>query len=1773
MVVNKKKQSEFLKSLDRKKKQEKQLEKQSKKLNNQQKKQNEQKKKQSGGGKKKGSGNNGAKSNNSQKGNADKLGIGFRNQKSEVEKFGMGFGKTAKSTQSKLNREQKKPSYTKQSNADKSGVGFHKSKSGSSEPVNLNLFTDKVISDKSIKRTKAQTDLTLKNGFASPKSEHLRKDADESINPSKTSKAKKKLAASVFDDEYKRIRTAHPDMAETEILDFLASRDDYGQAFVDEVKAQRQEYQKNLAEKKGTEAARRQAVSDVFGKEQRNYGKNIFEISPLDNRKAAGPYDLGEQEFAARRQADEAINRYRQKGDSGLTEAELFSRRAKEKGLTEIGLAFQDLAFQTGDNKEKAKETAQRVWSEFKAAGGGDVLQAIKYMDDNLLGVEASVLMDEVKKIADAERRQYVQQNLEAAQKQTRQNILSGANIDPRQTYESEAFQKATDVNRAYNWMDATTATNNKLQNACRAVVQGYLSAYAGAARLFGGERAANAVRRTDEMAIANKASAETAFGRVGVDVLSQVGMQVANLPMMALGSAAGGATKGAKALQTLVTGAGYGMSSAGQELQHAYDAGATAKQARASAAVSALMEVAFGGNVEAGGKYITNTLKKILGEAGIEAFMEGSTEYLTSVGQNAASRLIYDNPDGKSAAEILKEEFANKENWYAAGLGALMGGGMGAMGGLGGAKEMKQARLVKEFAQKAGMSEQEVTAAVREGRIRELASFANDKADAKRQAVKFVDSVQKSIKGETSSSDILVVNEKTPRILQKYGAENRPLTMSQSVMRKIAYPEGYMGGKHNLGFVALAKLPEQLADPMAVLKSASQKNSLVIITELVDTENRPVIVPIHLDKSGRIGLTNEVPSMYSKDGFSNFVKAQEKAGNILYTKKDRVLDDIPVNGLQLSEMGNQADPIFNNSISQGARNMQDLSGKSLENYRRMSSFAEAKGGRIVVRNDMEAGNPGFIIKNDDGTFDIVVADEALVDYVVMGHELTHALEGTEEYGEYAEFIQNELESRGADIAAIKQAVSDVYAEHSRILDDPGAEKELIAMYTAKHLFDDQVVINRLAVEKPNLFQRIWEWIQDKIASLRGKDAAFYIDTRKRFIAAYRSAGGAYEGRWGEDTGRQDTIGQTTDGRKFVQIDDDIFDDIADTANTTDIKKYFRIFLRNKYPNGINIKNQLVRVERKGIDEFSAGGDTKHLYSLSDKSLFMDKIRIANNIDELVSSADNYINEAPNHGRKDDIVGFGRGNVLLKIGEHKYKADVLVAIKKDGNALFYDVVHLEKTNYGIKKLPSRPALAESKGYGDLESSSINTNISQNDNGVNNSIRKNGRSDTQNSIAFDIDEIISRNQKGDGKAWSETVKEFDKVKKKVKTDGKQEKSLYEGLFEVFGKKKPQAEVLKGSLADVLGIETESGRKVAASLEEKIGKKRIISQKDRLAYFENLFGEYRKSHGSKSMLGRTKLWQIFTTYLDDLQEANGLRRNMPRMKDVPRFEIGGKKKSGEADKPQSLVELFDKVFGQKAEVQDSAKELNNFEFLAQALEHKIAGTLVDPREKRAVQMLDKVFGQKAKGGGDENFRDFNRAKKDLSFEDLTEISGSDIINMESCSEIQTYFHDKYGIDVEGFDKKNIEDMRFVFAGIDDVLREFPDALGCMRKIVYNSKLKVYGKMNDRGVCQIGSSGIRSYGTGVHETIHALDFYRSDPDTYSFSEGIYKIALKELKLKKNSKQLQKLFFDFMGYSEDCKRVPEILAYAIETERGKGNTNSLTRKIYEILKEVYKK
>lgn len=166
---------------------------------------------------------------------------------------------------------------------------------------------------------------------------------------------------------------------------------------------------------------------------------------------------------------------------------------------------------------------------------------------------------------------------------------------------------------------------------------------------------------------------------------------------------------------------------------------------------------------------------------------------------------------------------------------------------------------------------------------------------------------------GKDGEMDTVVLGN-TPDILQKYGAKNIEMTMKPSVVRKIAYPTNYLGLKqeHNLGFYALEQLPQQLANPVAILKSYTQPNSMVIITEMIDADNRPVIVPIHLDKNGNIGISNEVASAYGRSGYSQFINQSRKDGMVLYENKNKGLASLPADGLQLSAVEATTDLIFN---------------------------------------------------------------------------------------------------------------------------------------------------------------------------------------------------------------------------------------------------------------------------------------------------------------------------------------------------------------------------------------------------------------------------------------------------------------------------------------------------------------------------------------------------------------------------------------------------------------------------------------------------------------------------------------------------------------------------------------------------------------------------------------------------------------------------------------------------------------------------------------------
>ena len=97
----------------------------------------------------------------------------------------------------------------------------------------------------------------------------------------------------------------------------------------------------------------------------------------------------------------------------------------------------------------------------------------------------------------------------------------------------------------------------------------------------------------------------------------------------------------------------------------------------------------------------------------------------------------------------------------------------------------------------------------------------------------------------------------------------------------------------------------------MAILKSSTQKDSVVVLTDLIDTAGRPVIVPIHIDKNGQMGITNEIASIYGRKDFIKFLETEKEKENLLFLDKKRNLQTLPADGLQLSEVDTQADPIF----------------------------------------------------------------------------------------------------------------------------------------------------------------------------------------------------------------------------------------------------------------------------------------------------------------------------------------------------------------------------------------------------------------------------------------------------------------------------------------------------------------------------------------------------------------------------------------------------------------------------------------------------------------------------------------------------------------------------------------------------------------------------------------------------------------------------------------------------------------------------------------------
>lgn len=405
--------------------------------------------------------------------------------------------------------------------------------------------------------------------------------------------------------------------------------------------------------------------------------------------------------------------------------------------------------------------------------------------------------------------------------------------------------------------------------------------------------------------------------GKLGgaVGDLAQLGVEM--LGQYALAAATGGASAGAqlgaktgtvsKALETIAKSPNFWYSfvrTAGPEYEEAKANGASGPQAASAAILSALGQA----GVEMGGGVETLAGKATGGVKGAVKSMleEGGEEAVQDLISGLAHKGVYDKGrgwfgSGDSGAVVNPQRMAGE---FAMGaLGASLPVGVNALMRRGKTYSLP---LPQDSALMAGQTQTAKglpTSFPEQAKTQTIGlptSFPEaGKTKGLPTEISYEAQIDGVFNGSLSKAKPVTIG-KTPEILQSLGAPNLPLTMTQNTARKIAYPEGYLGGKHNLGIPALKSLPQQLDNPLAVLQSKTQPDSFVVLTEWNDTNGNPVVAAVHMNKRGVIEDVNALASAYGKRNLESLLGKNHE--NVIYTKENKSIDQLLSIGLQLPE-------------------------------------------------------------------------------------------------------------------------------------------------------------------------------------------------------------------------------------------------------------------------------------------------------------------------------------------------------------------------------------------------------------------------------------------------------------------------------------------------------------------------------------------------------------------------------------------------------------------------------------------------------------------------------------------------------------------------------------------------------------------------------------------------------------------------------------------------------------------------------------------------------
>ncbi len=170
-------------------------------------------------------------------------------------------------------------------------------------------------------------------------------------------------------------------------------------------------------------------------------------------------------------------------------------------------------------------------------------------------------------------------------------------------------------------------------------------------------------------------------------------------------------------------------------------------------------------------------------------------------------------------------------------------------------------------------------------------------KFSLKQESERFADDLRKAI-GSLKSRVAPIKVSDAPKVLKALGMPELPLYIDRDVVRKAT---NGVKEDHDISMESLYRLPELLADPVAVFKPKNEKiastGSKNVIVEALSGSGKPVLIAIHADKQSHRIQVNSVASAYGKN--ENALQKWIRDGLLEYIKEKNP-DWLRLQGLQL---------------------------------------------------------------------------------------------------------------------------------------------------------------------------------------------------------------------------------------------------------------------------------------------------------------------------------------------------------------------------------------------------------------------------------------------------------------------------------------------------------------------------------------------------------------------------------------------------------------------------------------------------------------------------------------------------------------------------------------------------------------------------------------------------------------------------------------------------------------------------------------------------------